>query len=159
MPATASLRPPRPADRGITEPLSAERHRIQFSAGSELRAKLERARDLMSHANPSGDFAPIFERALDLLIADLEKKRFGKTGKPSRRARLAKPERITNQTRREVAERDDTSCTFVDDKGRRCGARVSRHVHRGAFALAALARVSITPRPTSHNDHAMCDSD
>jgi hypothetical protein len=121
-PAVPPSPPPRRADSGLCEPLSAARYRFQFSAGSELKAKLELARDLMSHANPSGDFAPIVERALDLLIAQLKKQRFGMTNKP-RGARAAKPERITHETRRQVAERDEMSCVYVDETGKRCGAR------------------------------------
>jgi hypothetical protein len=55
-------------------------------------------------------------------VAGLKKKRFGMTNKP-KRARPATPERVTNQTRREVAERDAMSCVYVDETGKRCGAR------------------------------------
>jgi hypothetical protein len=41
------------------EPLSPERYRIEFTASSEFRAKLERARELASHSVPSGDPALI----------------------------------------------------------------------------------------------------
>ena len=40
------------------EPLSAERYRFEFTASAEFRAKLERARELLSHAVPNGDPAP-----------------------------------------------------------------------------------------------------
>jgi 5-methylcytosine-specific restriction endonuclease McrA len=59
------------------EPLSAQRYKVQFTADATLKAKLEQARDLLRHAHPNGDFAPILDRALDLLIADLLKRRFG----------------------------------------------------------------------------------
>ena len=133
-PQPALSPPPRRPDSGLVEPLSAARYRVQFSAGAELKDKLELARDLMSHANPSGDFAPIVERALDLLIADLKKKRFGLTDKPKpARTGNAKPERISNQTRREVAERDNMRCAYVDKSGRRCNARAFiQHDHRDA---------------------------
>jgi hypothetical protein len=122
--------PPRPRDRGRIEPLSPARYKIEFTAGEELKAKLDLARDLMSHSNPSGDFAPIVERALDLLVAELMKKRFGATKRP-KRARSAKPERITNSVRREVAERDGLRCAYVDDSGKRCNARAFlQHDHK-----------------------------
>lgn len=59
------------------QPLSAERHRVQFTAGAELGEELELAGDLMSHSNPSGDLAPIFERALDLLSLSASRTRRG----------------------------------------------------------------------------------
>jgi hypothetical protein len=43
---------------------------------------LERARDLMRHRNPAGDLAVVVERALDALLAQLEKERLGKTARP-----------------------------------------------------------------------------
>ena len=49
------------------EPLSADRYKVQFTADQELKDKLDRARDLLRHANPSGDLGVIVNRALDLL--------------------------------------------------------------------------------------------
>jgi hypothetical protein len=56
------------AERPRVEPLSAERYRIEFTASTEFCAKLEEAKQLLSHALPSGDLAQLFERALDELI-------------------------------------------------------------------------------------------
>jgi hypothetical protein len=114
--------PPRPRDRGRIEPLSPARYRVEFTAGEELKAKLDLARDLMSHSNPSGDFAPIVERALDLLVAELQRKRFGITNRP-KRAQRPNPRHITNAVRREVALRDERRCAYVDGQGKRCNAR------------------------------------
>jgi hypothetical protein len=68
------LAPPR-AER--LEPLSPGRFRVQFTADAALKEKLELARDLMRHTLPSGDLASIVARSVDLLIADLMKRRFG----------------------------------------------------------------------------------
>jgi hypothetical protein len=59
------------------EALSSSRYVLRVSVGSDLKDKLERARDLMSHGNPSGDLEAILERALDLLVEKLEQQRFG----------------------------------------------------------------------------------
>jgi hypothetical protein len=119
-----------PRDRGRVEPLSPARYRIEFTAGAELKAKLELARDLMTHSNPSSNFAPLIERALDLLIAELQKKRFGATNRP-RPARSADPGRITNAVRREVADRDELRCSYVDGEGQRCNGRAFlQHDHK-----------------------------
>ncbi|MDB5214709.1 MAG: hypothetical protein JWO86_2636, partial [Myxococcaceae bacterium] len=128
----ASALEPAPAPARI-EPLSEARFRVQLTASAELREKLERARDLMSHANPSGDLAVVVEKALDLLLDRLEKQRLGKVTRPTRltattprvdrprtsRARSAIPRGV----RREVFGRDGGTCTFVDTEGRRCPSR------------------------------------
>ena len=64
---------------GILEPLSADAYRLQLNVSAVLQRKLEHARDLMSHANPSGDLAVVVERALDVLLEKLQGRRFGQT--------------------------------------------------------------------------------
>jgi 5-methylcytosine-specific restriction endonuclease McrA len=107
------------------EPVSELWFKVQFTASDELRQKLELCRDLMSHANPSRDLASVIERAVDLLLADLERKRLGKTRRPSTLATSGKrnPSRVRTAARREVFERDGLRCTFLSEDGRRCGAR------------------------------------
>ena len=60
-------------------PLSAERFALQLSIGSETRAKLERALELMAHENPSRSLEAVLDRALEGLVEKLEHKRFAKT--------------------------------------------------------------------------------
>jgi hypothetical protein len=60
------------------EPLSPGRYRLLLTLSSEQKAKLELARDLLSHANTDGDLAVVVERALDELILRLEKRRFAR---------------------------------------------------------------------------------
>jgi hypothetical protein len=54
--------------RSKLEPLSASSYRIEFTASAELYAKLERARELLSHTVPRGELATVIERALDALV-------------------------------------------------------------------------------------------
>jgi HNH endonuclease len=75
---------------GSLEPLSPTAYRLQLNTTPQLKEKLELARDLMSHANPSGDLAVVVERALDLLVAELNKQRFGQL-RPRSRPKGAKP--------------------------------------------------------------------
>ena len=65
--------PDAPARPAVVEPLREGRYRVQLNASSELKRKLEFARDLTSHSNPDGDLAVVVERALDLLIDKLER--------------------------------------------------------------------------------------
>jgi len=107
------------------EPLSPDRYRLVVTLNAEQKAKLELARDLLSHANSVGDLAIVVERALDELIARLEKRRFG------RRRR----KHISHEVRRELLDRDGLSCAFVSDEGERCGARAFLQFHhRHAWA-------------------------
>lgn len=110
---------------GRVEPLSQANYRVEFTATAELREKLELCRDLMSHANPTRELGVVVERAVDLLLRDLERKRLGRTVHPRSRTieRPARPGRIATATRRQVFERDGLQCTYVSPEGRRCDAR------------------------------------
>jgi hypothetical protein len=124
------------------EPLSAASYRVQFTASSELRAKIEQACNLLSHAIPNGDLARLFERALDALLEVETKRRLG-AGKPRRRQKLEPGSRhVPLEIARAVWERDGFQCTFVDARGRRCAER--RFItleHREPFARGGPATV------------------
>jgi hypothetical protein len=70
---------PTPRRQARIEPLAEARYKVQLTASAALRDKLERARDLMRHRNPSGDLAAVVEAALDGLLEKLEKERLGRT--------------------------------------------------------------------------------
>jgi hypothetical protein len=103
-------------------PLSETRHKVQFTASDQLRKKLERAQDLMRHANADGDLAVVVERAVDLLLEKLEKRRLGKTSRPRKSQEQGEPASVSQATRRAVFERDGERCTFTDADGHRCSA-------------------------------------
>jgi hypothetical protein len=66
------------------EQRSAETFRIQLNASKALKEKLEYAWELLSHAIPNHDLAQVVERGLDLLIAKVERERFGKVTRRTR---------------------------------------------------------------------------
>jgi len=68
------LESPKPA---VVIPLSEGRYLVQFTADQPMQDKLTQAQELMRHEVPRGDFVAVFDRALDLLIADRKKKLFG----------------------------------------------------------------------------------
>jgi hypothetical protein len=109
--------------RARIEPLSRDSFLVKLTAHRTLRDKLELARDLMSHANPSGDLAVVIERALDVLLRELEKAKLGRATRSDRKSRPAKWTHVTNATRREVVARDGLRCSFVAGNGRSCRAR------------------------------------
>jgi hypothetical protein len=103
-------------------PLAEARYALSLTIDAELRTKLERAADLMRHANPTGDLATVLDRALDALVEKLEKQRLGKTSRPSPAVPRSMATRITRALRRAVFERDGERCTFHDEEGQRCPA-------------------------------------
>jgi hypothetical protein len=167
-PGPRGYRPPRSEPR--VEPLSPSRYRIEFTASAELAAKIDQARALVSHKLPSGDLPALFEQALDHLIREETRRRIGagrrNADAPSssrRRGRSSGPPSGTSQGRsryipREVArqiwQRDDWQCTFVDDQGRRCSERRFLTIeHRQPHALGGPATVDNLCMLCAHNGH------
>ena len=104
-------------------PLQEDAYKVQLTANKALVAKIDHVKEMMRHRNPKGDLATIFDAALDLLIAKLEKERFGKTSRPRKTARPCKPGSVSQEKRREVFARDGYRCTHVDESGHRCDER------------------------------------
>ncbi|AKU95583.1 hypothetical protein AKJ09_02247 [Labilithrix luteola] len=105
------------------KPIAESRYRVQLTANESLRDKLELARALMSHRNPSGDLAEIIEQAVDLLIEKLSKEKLGTSSRARRSKSSAKHGYVTRAARREAFERDGMQCSFVGENGERCPAR------------------------------------
>lgn len=101
-------------------PLSQDQYKIQFTIPKATHDKLRRVQDLMRHTNPTGDPAVIFDRALTLLLDQLEKARLGTTSRPQSRQRETRrrSRHIPSAVKREVWRRDDGRCAFVGAAGR-----------------------------------------
>jgi hypothetical protein len=120
--AASSERPEHP--KASVMPRSPGRHEVRFMASDALRAKIERAQELLRHRIPNGDLEAVAERAFDALLAELEKEKFGKTVRPQASPRQSEdPGHISNETKREVAARDEERCSFVGTNGERCPER------------------------------------
>ena len=109
-----------------SQPGFAPRYLLEVMIDQATHEKLRQVQALFSHAVPSGDVAQVLDRALDALIARLEKQKFAATSRP--RAGGGKPQgkesrRIPAGVRRAVWERDRGECTFVGENRRRCRAR------------------------------------
>ena len=109
--------------RARVEPLSSNGFLVKFTASRAFRDKLELVCDLMRHANPDGELSVVLERAVDMLIAELQKRKHGKSARPQTKPRPAKGAHVTRSVRREVVTRDGWRCSFVADDGRRCDAQ------------------------------------
>jgi len=121
-------RPEVPAPAGAPAPARLERYKIQFTASAATHAKLRLAQELLRHQIPNGDPAEIIDRALSVLVAELEKRKFGKLSekhlrRPERMARPAagRATHIPAEVRRQVWARDGARCAFTSSDGRRCG--------------------------------------
>ncbi len=103
----------------IVTPLSPERYKVQFTISRVTHDKLRRAQDLLRHSIPSGDPAAIFDRALTLLLVDLEKSRIAAAARPRAARPLAPGSRhVPAAARREVWKRDGGQCAFVGSQER-----------------------------------------
>jgi hypothetical protein len=156
----------------VTGPL---RYGVQFSAEEEYVQLVARAKALLSHAHSKSSLEEIHLRAMRLLVADLEKRRFGKTARPRRVAdkgqaaplpepgELSEPSEprsthgrgrhIPAAVRRDVFERDAARCTFVDSTGQRCRESHCLELHHlQAFAQGGGHESSnLTLRCRAHN--------
>ncbi|MBZ0231213.1 MAG: hypothetical protein K8M05_02610, partial [Deltaproteobacteria bacterium] len=111
-----------------------------------------RAQALLRHRNPSGDLEVVLDRALDALLAKLEKEKFGKTSRPraaKARAADADPRYVPNEVKRVVSERDGMRCAFVSDEGVRC-------TERGFLELDHRTLVCRGGQPTVEGTRILC---
>lgn len=106
--------------RDSVEPLDAKVSRIHVTVSKVFLAKLEAARDALSHSHRGSSDAEILEAGLDLILAAQEK-RNGLVEKPLKTPRPSKPGHIPAHVRRAVWERDGGRCQFRLDSGEICG--------------------------------------
>jgi hypothetical protein len=119
-PMTAAPSPPvatpaiKMAPRPMETSLAPERYKLQFTISRETHAKLRRVQALGRHVIPSGDPAAIFDRALTLLLHDLERRRCAAVTSP-RAARETEggSRHIPASVKREVWRRDDGRCAYT----------------------------------------------
>jgi len=155
-PETSLTAEPLSVPRAAVAPLSPDRYKLQLTIGGETLEKLRLAKDMLSHAIPSGDDAAVLDRALTALLADLAKKKFADTPKPRRgRAKDPRARDASAAVKRAVWVRDLGRCAFVGTSGHRCNERrfVEFH-HVDPYALGGEATVEkIELRCRRHNDY------
>ncbi len=168
--------PPGPAPaldaRARMTPLSHRRYALQVTVDQETFDLLRRAQDLLGHELPAGDLAQVLTRALEALVANLEKRKFAATSRareiPDASAAAASPagrgapgrgtgpgawsprgdaepnpRHVPAHVRRAVWARDGGRCTFVSANGRRCEARARLEFdHELEVARGGLATIS-----------------
>lgn len=139
----------------VVAPLAPERYKVQFTVGRETFEKLRRAQDLLRHSIPNGDPAAIFDRALTLLLAELDPTRLAATERPrASRPTAAGSRHIPAAVMRTVWARDGGRCAFVGRRGRcsETGMLEFHHVVPYARGGPAVAE-NIELRCAAHNAH------
>ncbi len=150
--------PPVPAAASrstVVAPLSPVRYKVQFTISRETHDKLRRAQDLLRHAIPTGDLATIMDRALTLLVADLERAKAAAVEHPrAARSAAAGSRHIPAAVRRAVWRRDQGQCAFVGTHGR-CVERAFLEFHHvephAAGGPASVENIQLRCR--AHNIH------
>lgn len=117
-------------------PRASTERRVSLVATPKLQGLLDRARALLAHTEDGASATAVVERALEVLVTTLEKKRFGVGARPRRtepssdapktrptvseRPRADRRKAVAAAVRRAVYERDGGRCTFVGSSGHRC---------------------------------------
>src|SRR6185436_9427143 len=123
------------APPAVIAPLSTEQYRVQFTMTRQMHDRLRRVQELLRHSVPDGDPAEIFDRALSLLLHDLERRKMARTNRPRGAPHIFSGTRyVPAAVRREVWARDGGQCTFIGVDGR-CQERAFLELHHiTAFA-------------------------
>jgi hypothetical protein len=129
--------------------------RLHVTLTRDTYAKLRRAQALARHALPDGDLGSILDRALTLLIDDMERRRFGRVASPRpARGDQRKGRRIPAAVRRAVVERDEARCAFVGRTGRCRETGFLEFHHVEPYAMGGMATAdNIQLRCRAHNQH------
>jgi hypothetical protein len=136
-------------------PLAPERFKVQFTIGGETRRKLRAVQDLMRHVVPNGDIAQIFDRALTLLLRDVERRKLASAERPRPGSVTASTTRhVPAAVRRQVWARDQGQCAFVGRAGR-CSERGFLEFHHlTPFADGGPTTLdNLALRCRAHNNH------
>ena len=154
--AVAAPAVPAAASRStVVTPLSPARYKVQLTISRETHDKLRRAQDLLRHAIPTGDLSTIVDRALTLLVGDLERAKAAAVEHPrATRSAAARSRHIPAAARRAVWRRDQGQCAFVGTHGR-CVERAFLEFHHvephAAGGPASVENIQLRCR--AHNIH------
>jgi hypothetical protein len=137
----------------MVTPLSPQHYKVQFTISSETQEKLRRVQALARHAIPSGDPAEIFDRALTLLLQDLERRRCATVTSPrAARDTSGGSRHIPASVKRAVWQRDQGRCAYVGREGRCTERSFLEYHHVQPYAAGGAATAAnIELRCRAHN--------
>ena len=144
---------PMPVERAVVRAIAPERYKLQVTIGAETRANLRRAQDLLRHTNRDAGEAAVIDRALKVLVEQLEKVKYARTDRPRPAAPFDPTSRdVPAFMRRLVGERDGYRCAFVGPEGRCTETAGLQFHHRIPFAEGGLTTVdNLELRCPAHN--------
>ncbi len=144
-----------PLSPSVIVALDAELRRLHITVSRRLLAKIDLARDALSHSHPSASMEAVLEAGLDLLI-ERHRKRRGVGAVAAGKPRRAAPERITAEVMRRVWERDGGRCQWPLEGGGVCSSTLrlefDHRVPRGLGGSSGLDNVRLLCR--FHNQRA-----
>lgn len=143
--------------RDTVAPLAVGRYLLRVTIGAETHARLDKARDLLRHAVPDGDLATVLDRALAVLVDQLERRKTGRASRPKQARAGQTPahprgRHVPSAVKREVWTRDEGRCAFVGTHGRcRETGRLEYH-HKVPYARGGATNASnLELRCRAHN--------
>ncbi len=140
-------------------PLDGDLRRLHITVSKRLLAKVELARDALSHSHPGASMDTILEAGLDLVI-ERHRKRRGVGATAAAKPRRAAPERITADVKRRVWERDGGRCQWPVEGGGICGSTLrlefDHRMPRGMGGSSGAENVRLLCR--FHNQRAARDA-
>jgi hypothetical protein len=101
---------------GSLEYLSEFTHRLEVLLSTQQHDKLELARDLLLHSNPTGNLSVVLERALDLLIAHEHKRQFGVHAGGSRQNKADRGGNEVNDNENKMSEAATAKDNNIDGR-------------------------------------------
>lgn len=143
----------------VVVPLSATRYLLKVTLSQEAHAKLGRIQDLLRHTVPTGDPAAIVDRALTVLLDQLEKTRHAATLRPRPRRSARSNSTTTSRhvpapVKRAVWTRDEGRCAFVGEDGRCRATGCLEFHHVVPFALGGPTSIeNLQLRCRAHNGY------
>jgi 5-methylcytosine-specific restriction endonuclease McrA len=151
--ASALMNAPPPARRAVVAPLSPERYLLKVTLSRETHERLERIRDLLRHSIPNGDPAAIVDRALAVLLDQLEKTKHAATRRPRAAGESSpKSRHIPAAVKRTVWKRDEGRCAFVGAEVRCRETGFLEFHHVVPFAVGGVTSVeNLQLRCRAHN--------
>jgi hypothetical protein len=145
-----------PCDAILVTQLAPDSCRLHVTLSRETYDKLQRAQQLLRHTHPNGDVGAILDRALTLLIDDLERRRFARVASPRASADegAASGRHIPAAVRRAVFQRDEGRCAFVGREGRCRETAFLEFHHVEPYASGGAATAgNIQLRCRAHNQY------
>jgi 5-methylcytosine-specific restriction endonuclease McrA len=139
-PRSAVVAPTITTSTSTIAPLAPERYKVQFTISRDTQEKLRRVQALARHAIPSGDLAEIFDRAITLLLRELEcRRRAAVTAPRAAHGAVGDSRHVPAFVKREVWRRDDGRCAFTGRDGRCTERSLLEYHHVQPYAAGGAA--------------------